>query len=211
MHRPMVASIIADAIPEDVVANSFKDLHVKGFNYVCLHRSPKLTLKLYTFDGDISQSLEVVNPHDHAYDFQTYLLAGEMHNDRYELGAHGSDVTTMHRFMWQTPLNGGNGFTWQGTEDLLKVETQKLTIANSSIWQNANDIHTIRIVRPRTALLLIQGADRPDIASTNMYSVSPVAPSVDKCYNAFTVDEINKILIDLGFGELGARKSKGGW
>lgn len=64
-------------IPMDyVIANSFKDYHVKGFDYICLQRSPRETVKLYFFDGDVSKMPEVVNPHDHRYDFDTVCLSG---------------------------------------------------------------------------------------------------------------------------------------
>lgn len=61
---------------EEVIANSFKDFHSKGLDYICLRRSPVLTTKLYFFDGDVSKLPEVVNPHDHRYDFSTVCLSG---------------------------------------------------------------------------------------------------------------------------------------
>ena len=36
-----------------LVATSYKDFRVKGLNYLCLHRSPSHTVKIYLFDGEI--------------------------------------------------------------------------------------------------------------------------------------------------------------
>lgn len=40
----------------EVLANSYRDFHAKGLDYICLKRSFKETLKLYFFDGDSSCS-----------------------------------------------------------------------------------------------------------------------------------------------------------
>ena len=48
---------------DNVIENSFKNFHAKGLDYICLSRTPQLTLKLYILDGDASESPEVVNPH----------------------------------------------------------------------------------------------------------------------------------------------------
>ena len=63
--------IVPSVSMEEVLANSFRDFHAKGLDYVCLKRRPSETVKLYFFDGDVSKLPEVVNPHDHRYDFST--------------------------------------------------------------------------------------------------------------------------------------------
>ena len=69
-------------------AASFKDFHTKGFDYLCLKRTPH-TIKLYILDGDASKLPGVVNPHDHRYAFRTTVLCGEMVDYRFIPNAGG--------------------------------------------------------------------------------------------------------------------------
>ena len=41
-----------------LVATSYKDFRVKGLNYLCLHRSPSHTVKIYLFDGEVRALLD---------------------------------------------------------------------------------------------------------------------------------------------------------
>lgn len=71
--------------------HSYDNFHAPGVSYVCLLRSQALTAKLYHFDpsslkpvGDAWGRPIVVNPHSHRYNFQTTVLAGELHNVTYK-------------------------------------------------------------------------------------------------------------------------------
>jgi hypothetical protein len=72
---------------DTVASNSFRNFHAKGLDYLCLHRSPELTIKAYFYSGNIGP--EVVCPHDHRYPFSTHILAGESGHKRYTDGLCG--------------------------------------------------------------------------------------------------------------------------
>lgn len=38
----------------DICANSFRNFHTKGFDYLCVKRSAELTRKVYFFEGNLT-------------------------------------------------------------------------------------------------------------------------------------------------------------
>jgi hypothetical protein len=157
---------------DEILANSFKDYHVKGFDYVCLKRSPTETLKLYFFDGDVSKLPEVVNPHDHRYDFDTWVICGRTENK------------------FRTPLNGGNGFTWKG-ECRIKETASCVYQPGEHYFMKADEFHTIRIVENESVIMLRQLEDVvPLDVPTRTFTRSETPPSLAGLYSRFTPDQV---------------------
>lgn len=182
---------LSEEFVQNLVDHSFKDFHVKGFDYLCLERSPKHTRKVYFFDGEVSQLPEVVNPHDHRYDFKTTVLTGVMSNSTY----HEDTLPfleggkTYHEFEYRTPLNGGNGFTYKKTTKLF--ERQRFFYR---AWEHYNmraeEFHTIRMHAPGTVLVLDQYHDRvPVDVPTRTFVSDKKAPNLDGLYKRFTEDQ----------------------
>lgn len=111
---------ISETLLATMLEHSFKNFHVKGFDYLCVKRTPEHTRKVYFFEGNVSQLPEVVNPHDHRYDFRTTVLTGHMSNSHYVPHSGGQ---TYYEHEWRTPLNGGDGFTFKKETRL--TETQR--------------------------------------------------------------------------------------
>lgn len=183
------------ATMDDVLSNSYKDLHVKGLDYICLRRTPSITLKLYFFDEcDNADTPEVVCPHDHRYTFQTDVIAGEYTDILYSEEARG---VVMHRYDYMTPLNGGEGFRWD--ERVCVAERSRTKIKTGQrLTRNYNQIHTIR-VRRNTVLCLHQFGDEvPADEPTSLYSTSHKPPRLTDLYARFTPDQINRRLNQIG-------------
>jgi hypothetical protein len=139
-----------------LAAASFRNFHAKGFDYLCLRRTPELTVKLYVLQGDASKISEVVNPHDHRYAFRTTVVYGAMLDHRFiRNGAYGK---LYNAFDYSTPLNGGGGFVFRGKERLLKCESKLLT-SGKKLMTAPDDLHTIQMISDKTILLLEQYAD----------------------------------------------------
>jgi hypothetical protein len=182
--REMVRVAGLDCSIEDMIAHSFRDFHVKGFDYICLKRSAEETVKLYVFEDDIANAGEVVNPHDHRYDFHTDVLAGELINQLY-VPAHCG--IPYRRFNYATPLNGGSGFDLAGMTAL--VDDSALGYwPGERCYMLAEQIHTIR-VRPGTVLKLTQGPDR-SIQVTSTFTRGAEPPNLDGLYTRFTEGEL---------------------
>lgn len=183
-------SIALPRVPEvtvdEVIANSFRDYHVKGFDYICLRRSPSETVKLYFFDGDVSKLPEVVNPHDHRYDFSTLCVAGRVQNIWFREDQWGK---TFNRFAYETPLLGGKGFTWVG-ESSLRIARRYTIGAGRRYQMRFDEIHTIRMVENNTVICLVQKEDCVTDRPTLTFTRGREPPSLDGLYSRFTADGI---------------------
>lgn len=173
---------------DTIAANSFRNFHAKGLDYLCLHRSPELTIKAYFYENAGEDSAEVVCPHDHRYPFSTHILAGQSEHYRYAID--WGSPSTYSCFEWKTPLLGGDGFTYLGPSPLRKQRIEN-HLAGSSYWCDADDIHTIRIVQPDTVLLLYQHADvvpvsRPTVTFVPGYDREP--PNLAGIYDLMPLD-----------------------
>lgn len=182
----------SDTTMAEVIENSFFDYHVKGFDYVCLRRSPQETVKLYFFDGDVSKMAEVVNPHDHRYDFDTICIAGEVENRTYA-EAPGLGETppgaVFQQFAYRTPLNGGNGFEWKRETRLIQTGTIRRA-ASGAYRMRFDEIHTIQLLQPETVLGLVQYEDRVTDAPTMTFTRDREPPSLDGLYRKPSADEV---------------------
>lgn len=168
------------------VEHSIRDYHVKGFDYICVRRSPTETIKLYFFDGDVTRLPEVVNPHDHRYDFDTWVIAGASENVWFDLDPRGQ---RFNRFHYRTPLNGGNGFIF--AEEVNLAETRRLQReAGEHYFMHADELHTIRIVENETVLMLRQREDVVPLGVPTSTFARGDAPSLSGLYSRFTADEI---------------------
>jgi hypothetical protein len=178
---------VPDVSMEEVIATSFRDYHVKGFDYICLKRSPQITVKLYFFDGDLSNIPEVVNPHNHRYCFRTICVAGAVDNFWYRRDMLGKPF---QRFAYRTPLNGGKGFTWD-SEDHLAIDGHRRVEAGRVYFMQAHEIHTIRIAQSETVLALLQYEDViHDDVPTRTWTRDKEPPSLDGMYRRFDADTI---------------------
>lgn len=149
-HLPPIVDL------DRVLAHSYRDFHVKGLDYLCLKRTSAETIKVYFFEGDVATAPEVVSPHDHRYDFETTVLAGVLRNFRYA-PACGSLGQVYERFAYMTPLNGGDGFTWEAEERLAALPPETYS---RGAWHShmAEEAHTIA-VQAGTVITLRQFAD----------------------------------------------------
>jgi len=179
---------------DTIVSNSYKDFHAKGVDYICVRRSPSLTVKLYFFDGDASKTGEVVYPHDHRYAFDTLVLVGAIENVRYATDrrrAAGDRVGPLvyNEFEYRTPLNGGNGFTFRRQRVL--AETSRDRYDQGEVYsQFPSEIHTIRIAEDRTVLFLRQYADEVPVDAPTRTFARGAEPKLDGLYSRFTPDEV---------------------
>lgn len=175
---------------DTIIKHSFKDYHVKGFDYLCLHRSEDITIKLYLFDGDVAKASEVVNPHDHRYNFQTLVLAGTLVNLIF-VPTRDVSYPEYATFAYRTPLNGGNGFSEVGRNFLRLSHSTKYSKTRFCTSRH-DQLHTIRVGSSQTALLLYQGPDVLGMREPTTTYVPPgkPAPSLSGLYNRFTRDEI---------------------
>ena len=182
---------------DEVLENSYKNFHAKGLDYICLKRSESLTQKLYFFDGDVSKLPEVVNPHDHRYNFMTHCVTGEVENITYASALHpvvygDRPVLTYQAFLYRTPLNGGDGFTWWKQAQLFEKSRQSYG-PGSKYFMEYHDRHTIRMRKNETVIMIDQFEDEIRVGfptKTYVLGTDKEPPSLDGLYDRFTADEV---------------------
>jgi hypothetical protein len=180
---------ISDELLQVMLDNSFKNFHVKGFDYLCLKRTPGHTRKVYFFDGNVSHLPDVVNPHDHRYQFTTTILCGHMSNSHYEYSDEGE---TYQQFSYRTPLNGGDGFTWE-KEVKLRETKRHFYIPGERYIMGHAQFHTIRMHKEGTIIMLDQYRDVVPIDQpTIIFMGDKKAPDLNGLYERFTADEVLK-------------------
>lgn len=178
---------------DTVCANSFRNFHVKDFDYLCLSRTPELTRKVYFFEGNLDKLPEIVMPHDHRYPFTTTVLSGGVHNTTYSK-MRGNFSRLYNQFSYLTPLNGGDGFEWIGEVELYEVSRLGYT-RGRHYHSEHNDIHTLNIRCEGTVIMLEQLADVvPLTQATSSYCLadSREGPCLDGLYDRMTADHAVK-------------------
>lgn len=179
--------------------HSYKDFHAKGLDYLCLVRTPALTVKAYFFEGDAEVASEVVNPHDHRYPFMTQCYSGTIVNKRYRVPpcwdgeSIGDECGPMYNvFHYRTPLLGGNGFEHIDAIPLQQYQTEYAP-AGHRYWQNADEFHTIKVFERDTVIVIAQYADVvPEDEPTVMFSQAAEPPNLDGLYSKFKADQLVK-------------------
>lgn len=177
---------------ENIQKNSIKNYHVKGFDYICLNRCDDLTEKVYFFDGDASALPEVVNPHNHRYDFVTRVLCGAIEDRRYIEDT--SSPKRFNRMKWFTPLNGGKGFEFDQEVGLSKMEDRVLFYFSPPLVTYWQQIHTIEVLQEETVIQLIQLKDQVPLNEPTYTYTQGEPPELDGLYEQFTMDELIKRL-----------------
>ncbi|MFT4064340.1 hypothetical protein [Paraburkholderia sp.] len=157
MNRHFFRQLVDEADPAALVEHSTINHHVDGMDYLCLHRSPKLTAKLYFIDparmtkkpGDF-----LVTPHSHRYAFETVVLAGGIDHVRFNAPA-GSG---WERFEYRPETRA---LDRQGTRDLCpNVDYHASSYPNHNhYWVGANEVHTLLVPKRAVLLGLVQFSD----------------------------------------------------
>lgn len=184
----MTKNLLNEKELEFALANSFRDFHVKGLHYVSLPMNGKGFKKVYFFENDAATDGPLVMPHDHRYNFGTKVIAGSLENVVYKQGAKRG--TRFNRFSYMTPLNGGNGFTWE-SEVRLNVQSRNRFGIGEKYGSLHDQIHTLANIRAGTILVLAQYNDViPLDVPTRAYTLEREPPSLSGLYSKMGADEI---------------------
>jgi hypothetical protein len=135
--------------------HSIVNHHVAGMDYLCLHRSDKLTVKLYFIDPAFMRQqvpgTYLVTPHTHRYAFESTVLAGNLIHARFK-EVYGD---TYDRFEYAPETRAKTDIGAIG------LETTDLELHNpgSNYWCGTSDIHTLVVPQSAVLLGLVQFGD----------------------------------------------------
>ena len=121
--------ITDDELLHHCAKDSFFDYHAKGLHYISLGiASNGARLKLYYFDKSAATGDNLVIPHDHVYDFETMVFAGEVEEHRYiKTGTEDHNGDQYQSFSFDSPIRGGKkGFCWVENVKLINNSSTRL-------------------------------------------------------------------------------------
>jgi hypothetical protein len=189
--RKIYDNLKASLRPEVAALYSYFHYHARGMHYVNLLRSPQLTAKVYftTREFELNPSGYAVNPHDHAYNFDTYVLRGAARNIIFET-QEGADWC---HYTYRSPLNGGKGFTPKGVACLRSVNDTYYD-PGQHYYLRHDQIHTITI-GVGTAIFLLQYEDQPK-EQTNFFHDKAEPPSTEGLYKPMTPFDVERMVAE---------------
>lgn len=107
-----------------------------------------------------------------------------------ETASPGRGAATFNRFEYRTPLNGGNGFTFD-RETMLRPESSPGYSVGDRYLCAFDQIHNLAGVRPGTVIVLSQYVDIPAVGHpTHTYSRGKEPPALSGLYDKHRPDQI---------------------
>lgn len=177
----MMRNLVESQDADDAARESFDDFHAHGLSYINLLRTQKLTAKLYIADpARVQHNADgyLVNPHDHAYRFHTFVVAGWMRNVTFATTDDPADEP-YSLFRYRSVLRGAASFEYEGRTRLRrKSETLR---RGDWYYLTENEIHTIQVApHEPTILFLLQYVDQR--RETALYLRGTHPPRLDGLY-----------------------------
>lgn len=169
---------------------SFADYHVKGLTYINLQFHPELIIKLYSIPPTCPRTPEgfLVGPHDHAYDFSTFVLNGSVEHWTFDADCIAPYDWNLFRY-----TAAERHFEHLGPSNK-RVASHTQIPSNGWYHLEAETIHTIAPGQGGALLLLYQKPDRRK--TTRFYSRSATPPDTTGLYQRMTPEAIRKFLWD---------------
>lgn len=149
LNRQFFEQLLIEMDPAKMAAHSKLNHHVNGMDYLCLHRSEKLTAKLYLIQEPRNQhSGYLVHPHSHRYSFGSVVLHGGLEHIRFERSFRKAiGDWSEHRYDPDTKQ-----LKWMRQVTLDKtIERHE---KGSSYWVEPHEIHTLRLAEGKGPVLI---------------------------------------------------------
>lgn len=155
--------------------------HAPEVDYLCLFRSPDLTVKLY----DIRQREGwLVAPHSHRYAFTEHVLRGIVRHHYFGEHEMGEAYSA---YRYRTPMLGQGG-RWDPLYPCgLELRGTELLTRGDAYTLDASTVHTIEVVRP-ALLLVFQGPDTHE--GVTYFPVDREPPDVRDLYVPMKAAEV---------------------
>lgn len=158
MNHQQFATLLEEMDPAEMAQHSVHNHHVDGLDYLCLHRSDKLTVKLYFIDPYVL-TLEpgefLVTPHTHRYAFESRVLVGRLGHVRFEENFDYQCVYSKYRY---SPEIRERHLVCD-TYDLTPTVQYYMPGKDGAYWNSTKDIHTLMVPDRFVLLGLVQFAD----------------------------------------------------
>lgn len=153
MNKIHFQTLLHEMDSAEMARHSVRNHHVDGLDYLCLHRSEKLTVKLYFIDPyslAIKPGQFLVTPHTHRYAFESTVLCGYLEHIRFDTAVDDSYEVSSY-----SPENRSRtAFGHAGLNPRLERHGP-----GSVYWCSTADIHTLTVPDEIVLLGLVQYGD----------------------------------------------------
>lgn len=192
MNQPIFYRTLLEQMnPATMAQHSTINHHANGVQYLCLHRTMGLTVKLYLIERpENHHSGYLVNPHSHRYPFSSTVLAGRLLHVRFvESNDLTKDWSRCTYYYEQRRTVHDELVALEGFPDLIEK--------GESYWVDPHEIHTLRMLerggplllgltqfadtRPASNLYLPIGQDEPVYPDSRQPSANEMAALRDRC------------------------------
>lgn len=154
MNFPCFRMLLQRMDVQEQARHSTINHHAEGMDYLCLHRSSTLTIKIYLMERPVNtNSGYLVNPHSHRYAFSSALLRGCLHHIRF-IEARGDDWGR-HSY-----CSDSKRHTYQYDTTLVPYTTE-FHENGSTYYVDPDEIHTLKLIEHTGPVMigLMQYAD----------------------------------------------------
>ncbi len=148
---------------EGMVQFSTVNHHVEGMDYICLHRAPGLTMKVYLIEEPINPNGGyLVSPHDHRYPFYSTVLNGSLRHHRFAVRKdidcyEHLPLYTQMRYNPDLRVQGGKPEEFFDAHRLVRLETIEAKVhraGDEAYFVSPHEIHTLEMINVATPTLI---------------------------------------------------------
>ena len=173
MHHDVALNALRSINLTEALETSFLDYHAKGMHYLCLKRTPELTLKLYLIEPDHQPADRkrgwLVMPHNHAYAFEQVVLAGSINQILFKVDENAKKKD-FFRLWWNPQARMGSAFV--PTMVGLRSRSEWIGVRRGYAMRT-DQVHTIAARRDEPTLLLSYQHHDEEAVRTAVYSSLP--------------------------------------
>lgn len=202
--RRLAQKLVEQARPTALLPHSRHNHHVRGLDYVCLHRSPELTVKAYIFDKPqhavqhTENDTWLVWPHNHRYAFDHLTLTGRIDNIIVDFAEPGSHTVPVDIIAYDASERAHEVI---GQSRLTRVR-RLITLPGDHFSLDPLTLHTIQVENDSVAIQVQYGNTRRQTILTSprgfLKNQSYFNPELNQMMSSDTIskhlDRLNQLL-----------------
>lgn len=170
LNHTFFSAMLSEADPNALAQHSVLNHHANGMDYLCLHRTPELTVKVYLIEKpENANDGFLVNPHTHRYDFGTVVLAGALEHVRVDVAEPRETGLKYDRYIYEPgaapQLRDCVSLRWRPERHSVK----------DTYWVNTREIHTLRMLGADPAPVVLGLIQLSDTRQTSRLYLRPTS------------------------------------
>lgn len=168
LNKTFFRKLLEQADAKELAPHSRRNHHVNGMDYLCLHRTDGLTVKLYLVEEPKNpHSGYLVHPHSHRYAFGSIVLAGALEHHRFRATVPSDPDVSLDWSRYRYNPDTGR-LTKAGAFAFDEQSVEKHRVGGT-YWVGPDEIHTLRLRRTRGPVLIGLVQMRDERKTSDLY------------------------------------------